>query len=119
MARGKQLTAWDNPAARQDGHGNRRQTAWDAPGSNRQEFAEYYEPPRYDQFRPEKQRYEKMKPPRFDGSDAVNWISRVQYYFDHMGTPDDHKLHYVVNIRRLSGFLIIGRTTRKRIGQIS
>lgn len=37
-----------------------------------------------------------MKSPRFDSSDAVNWISRVQYYFDHMGTPEDHRLHYVV-----------------------
>lgn len=37
-----------------------------------------------------------MKPPRFDGSDATNWVSRVQYYFDHVMMPDAQRLHYAV-----------------------
>ena len=37
-----------------------------------------------------------MKPPRFDGSDAVNWIARIQYYFDHLMMPEAYRLHYVV-----------------------
>ena len=37
-----------------------------------------------------------MRPPHFDGSDAPNWISRVQYYFDHVRVPEDDRLHYVV-----------------------
>ncbi|XP_042065432.1 uncharacterized protein LOC121808942 [Salvia splendens] len=37
-----------------------------------------------------------MKPHRFDGSDATNWISRVQYYFDHVMMPDAQRLHYAV-----------------------
>ncbi|XP_042032261.1 uncharacterized protein LOC121778950 [Salvia splendens] len=37
-----------------------------------------------------------MQQPRFDGTDAANWISRVQYYFEHLLMPEDHRLHYVV-----------------------
>ena len=37
-----------------------------------------------------------MQPPRFDGSDATNWISRVEYYFNHLLMPDAHRLHYAV-----------------------
>ncbi|XP_042023144.1 uncharacterized protein LOC121770490 [Salvia splendens] len=37
-----------------------------------------------------------MKPPRFDGSDATNWISRVNYYFDHVMMPEAQRLHYAV-----------------------
>ncbi|XP_047943092.1 uncharacterized protein LOC125189916 [Salvia hispanica] len=37
-----------------------------------------------------------MDPPRFDGSDAANWIARVQYYFDHVQMPGVQHLHYVV-----------------------
>ncbi|XP_042019131.1 uncharacterized protein LOC121766977 [Salvia splendens] len=37
-----------------------------------------------------------MKPPRFDGSDATNWISRVHYYFDHVIMPEAQSLHYAV-----------------------
>ncbi|XP_042038388.1 uncharacterized protein LOC121784292 [Salvia splendens] len=37
-----------------------------------------------------------MKPPRFDGSNVVSWISRVQFYFDHCRLPEDHRLHYAV-----------------------
>ena len=37
-----------------------------------------------------------MRAPHFDGSDAANWISRVQYYFDHVMIPELDCLHYVV-----------------------
>ena len=37
-----------------------------------------------------------MKLPRFDGSNAVSWISRVQFYFDHFLLPVDHRLHYTL-----------------------
>lgn len=33
-----------------------------------------------------------MKLPRFDG----NWVSRVQYYFNHVMMPDAQRLHYAV-----------------------
>lgn len=38
----------------------------------------------------------KMKPPRFYGSDASNWVSRVQYYFNHVMMLDAQRLHYAV-----------------------
>ncbi|XP_042027297.1 uncharacterized protein LOC121774499 [Salvia splendens] len=38
----------------------------------------------------------RMDAPHFDGSDAPNWISRVQYYFDHKRIPEAERLHYVV-----------------------
>ncbi|XP_042032226.1 uncharacterized protein LOC121778901 [Salvia splendens] len=38
----------------------------------------------------------KMDPPRFDGSDATNWIARVQYYFNHLMMPEAQRLHYAV-----------------------
>lgn len=34
-----------------------------------------------------------MKPPRFDEKDTTNWVSRVQFYFDHLMMPDA-RLHY-------------------------
>ncbi|XP_042032197.1 uncharacterized protein LOC121778871 [Salvia splendens] len=37
-----------------------------------------------------------MRATHFDGSDASNWISRVEYYFDHIMMPDEDRLHYVV-----------------------
>ena len=37
-----------------------------------------------------------MKAPRFDGSDATNWVSRVEYYFDHLQMPEEDRLYYVV-----------------------
>ncbi|XP_042006094.1 uncharacterized protein LOC121754869 [Salvia splendens] len=37
-----------------------------------------------------------MAAPRFDGSDATNWVSRVQYYFNHLLMPDAQRLHYAV-----------------------
>lgn len=62
-----QPTNWDNPAARQTG-------------------GQQFDHPR--QF--------KMQQPRFEGTDAANWISRVQYYFEHLLMPEEHRLHYVV-----------------------
>lgn len=38
----------------------------------------------------------KMEAPKFDGSEASNWIACVQYYFDHLSIPDPERLHYVV-----------------------
>ena len=37
-----------------------------------------------------------MKPPPFNGTDAVNSIARVQYYFDHIMMPEAYRLHYAV-----------------------
>ncbi|XP_042012377.1 uncharacterized protein LOC121760841 [Salvia splendens] len=37
-----------------------------------------------------------MDAPHFNGADAPNWISRVQYYFDHKRIPESERLHYVV-----------------------
>lgn len=37
-----------------------------------------------------------MRPPRFDGTDASNWISRVQYYFDQLMMSEAQRLHYAV-----------------------
>ncbi|XP_042035152.1 uncharacterized protein LOC121781486 [Salvia splendens] len=36
------------------------------------------------------------KPPRFNGSEATNWIARVQYYFNHVMMPEAQRLHYAV-----------------------
>ncbi|XP_041995638.1 uncharacterized protein LOC121745745 [Salvia splendens] len=38
----------------------------------------------------------KMKPSRFNGTEAPSWISRVQFYFDQLMLPVDQRLHYVV-----------------------
>ncbi|KAL1531088.1 hypothetical protein AAHA92_33807 [Salvia divinorum] len=38
----------------------------------------------------------RMEQPCFDGTDVNNWIRSVQFYFDHMGTPETHRLHYVI-----------------------
>ncbi|XP_042032481.1 uncharacterized protein LOC121779227 [Salvia splendens] len=93
--RSSQPSAWDYPAYRQESRHGEQHTAWDLPSGER-ELRQYSEPMRHDQQRYERPRYEKMKPPRFNGSEAVNWISRVQYYFNHMRTPEEHRLHYVV-----------------------
>lgn len=42
-----------------------------------------------------------MEAPKFDGSDASNWIARVQYYFDHLALPDHERMHYVVMLFQL------------------
>ncbi|XP_047978604.1 uncharacterized protein LOC125220473 [Salvia hispanica] len=38
----------------------------------------------------------KMKPPCFDGTKVNNWIRGIQFYFDHIGTPENQCLHYVI-----------------------
>lgn len=37
-----------------------------------------------------------MEPPRFDGTEVNNWIRGIQFYFDHVGTPEAEHLHYVI-----------------------
>lgn len=37
-----------------------------------------------------------MEPPRFDGTEVNNWIRGIQFYFDHVGTPEAERLHYVI-----------------------
>lgn len=34
--------------------------------------------------------------PRFDGTEVNNWIRGIQFYFDHVGTPEAERLHYVI-----------------------
>ena len=83
-----------------DGRG-RYGAGWEQPGT-RQQFerpASCWDPPqRYQPQVPgyEKPRAVKMSPPRFDGTDATNWVSRVQYYFDHLMLPEAQRLHYAV-----------------------
>ena len=38
----------------------------------------------------------KMDPLRFDGTEVNNWIRGIQFYFDHVGTPEAQRLHYVI-----------------------
>ncbi|XP_057786354.1 uncharacterized protein LOC131003815 [Salvia miltiorrhiza] len=38
----------------------------------------------------------RMEPPIFDGSEAQSWVTRIQYYFDHIKMPENQRLHYVV-----------------------
>ena len=53
-----------------------------------------WDPPQHSGF--DQSHLVKMTPPRFDGSNAVNWISRAQYYFDHISMPDAQRMHYAV-----------------------
>ncbi|KAG6437863.1 hypothetical protein SASPL_102793 [Salvia splendens] len=68
---GRQPTVWDNPAHRLENRPGRHMPAWDN-AWGRHDGAGYFDTPRYDQFHQEQPRYEKMKAPRFDGSDAAN-----------------------------------------------
>ncbi|KAG6403896.1 hypothetical protein SASPL_136130 [Salvia splendens] len=72
----RERTAWDNPDHRHEIHAGRQSTTWGSPWA-RHDGGGYSEPHRYDHYRSDRPRYEKMIPPCFDGSDAVNWISRV------------------------------------------
>ncbi|XP_042035243.1 uncharacterized protein LOC121781586 [Salvia splendens] len=77
-ARGYRGSDWDPP-------GNRYgRTCWDPP--------QRFQPPALGLDRNQVS----MKPPRFDGSEATNWIARVQYYFNHLMMPDAQRLHYAV-----------------------
>ncbi|KAG6437413.1 hypothetical protein SASPL_102329 [Salvia splendens] len=74
--RGRQRTAWDNADHIHEIHAGRQSTPWDSPWA-RHDGGGYSEPPSYDHYRSDIPHFEKMKPPCFDGSDAVNWILRV------------------------------------------
>ncbi|XP_042021153.1 uncharacterized protein LOC121768675 [Salvia splendens] len=90
---GRQPDAWDQlgfGAHRNRTHGynqvfDRPASCWDPP----QRFTAREAP--FD-----KSEKVKMTALRFDGSDASNWVSRVQYYFDHLMMPDAQRLHYEV-----------------------
>ena len=43
----------------------------------------------------------KMEPPRFDGTEVNNWICGIQFYFDHVGTPEAERLHYMIMLFEL------------------
>ncbi|XP_042032533.1 uncharacterized protein LOC121779292 [Salvia splendens] len=85
----RRLSNWDPPAARQQGWRDprRRASCWDPPVPR--DRGHY-------QQGPESHHGVKMRAPHFDESDATNWISRVEYYFDHIMMPDEDRLHYVV-----------------------
>ncbi|XP_042031379.1 uncharacterized protein LOC121778137 [Salvia splendens] len=78
-------SAWDPPGARPECAPARQPTAWDNPA------ARQYGGPQFEQAS-----QFKMHQPRFDGSEAASWISRVQYYFEHLLMPEEHRLHYVI-----------------------
>ncbi|KAL1540646.1 hypothetical protein AAHA92_24966 [Salvia divinorum] len=82
------ITAWDTAGFHlgQQPQSQSLGSSWDHPALRGQGGGQGFEHPRS----------LKMEAPRFDGSDAASWISRVQYYFDHLMFPDDHRLHYVV-----------------------
>ncbi|KAG6387053.1 hypothetical protein SASPL_152235 [Salvia splendens] len=71
---GRQFMAWDNPAHRFDDQPGRLVTEWDN-AWRRHEVGRMADQPRYDYYRVEKPRYEKMRAPRFDGSDAGNLLA--------------------------------------------
>ncbi|XP_042012417.1 uncharacterized protein LOC121760890 [Salvia splendens] len=77
-------TAWDPPGSRAESASARQPTAWDNPAA-RQPGGQFDQPRQF-----------KMHQPRFDGSEAATWISRVQYYFEHLLMPEEHRLHYVI-----------------------
>ncbi|XP_042022920.1 uncharacterized protein LOC121770215 [Salvia splendens] len=87
---GPEWTTQGNRNPRQSSGGfdrsfNRPPTCWDPP-QRYQGSAQGFE----------RQQGVRMDPPRFDGSDANNWISRIQYYFNHLMMPEAQRLHYAV-----------------------
>lgn len=86
--RRRRTTNWDVPAARQHGGYNRRRpTAWDSPHHRERGFERHGGADRSGVT---------MRAPYFVGSDASNWISRVEYYFNHKLMPEEDRLHYAV-----------------------
>ncbi|XP_042002546.1 uncharacterized protein LOC121751819 [Salvia splendens] len=85
----RRLSSWDPPAARQRGGRDHRRLAscWDPPTVR--DRAQY-------SYGSDAHHGVKMRAPHFDGSDAKNWISRVEYYFDHIMMPEEDRLHYAV-----------------------
>ncbi|XP_042067228.1 uncharacterized protein LOC121810533 [Salvia splendens] len=87
---GRRRDNWDLPQRHDDWdeetYEERGVTCWDPP-QNRERFSR------------QSSDYSsgvKMDAPHFNGADAPNWISRVQYYFDHKRFPEAERLHYVV-----------------------
>lgn len=79
-------SAWDLPLHRMGGGVPEPRSAWDIPPTRGL--------PSHHSFDPTK--HIRMDPPLFDGSDAQGWVTRIQYYFDHISLPVDYRLHYVV-----------------------
>ncbi|XP_042034961.1 uncharacterized protein LOC121781287 [Salvia splendens] len=82
--RGRTGPNWGFQGDRQQNF-NRPAMCWDLPQRYKSHIANYEKPQRV-----------KMQPPRFNRSDVTNWVSRVQYYFDHVMMPDAERLHYAV-----------------------
>ncbi|XP_042016453.1 uncharacterized protein LOC121764507 [Salvia splendens] len=87
---GRRRDNWDPPQRHddwdEDPHEDRGVSCWDPPQ-------------RRERFPHQGTDYSsglKMDAPHFNGADAPNWISRVQYYFDHKRIPESERLHYVV-----------------------
>lgn len=79
-------SAWDPPAIRFGTDAPTRRSSWEA-ATARLGPQSYHSDPVHQI---------KMDPPIFDGSDAQSWVTRIQYYFDHIMLPEDQHLHYVV-----------------------
>ncbi|KAL1555207.1 hypothetical protein AAHA92_15677 [Salvia divinorum] len=82
-------SAWDNPSARvvpEAHHGHNGPSSWDHPSARQPYGVNNHDPSK--QF--------KMDPPHFDGSNEPSWISRIEFYFDHIMLPEDHRLHFVI-----------------------
>ncbi|XP_042065700.1 uncharacterized protein LOC121809231 [Salvia splendens] len=80
---------WDPPATRQQGWRDQRRRAscWDPPVPR--DRSPY-------QLGSDLHHGVKMRAPHFDGTDVSSWISRVEYYFDHIMMPEEDRLHYAV-----------------------
>ncbi|XP_042016094.1 uncharacterized protein LOC121764074 [Salvia splendens] len=87
---GRRRDNWDPP---------QRHDEWDDEGYDDRTVTCWDPPQRRDRLNRQGSEYSpgmKMDAPHFDGSDAPNWISRVQYFFDHKRIPEAERLHYVV-----------------------
>lgn len=62
-------------------------SCWGPPPS-RPQFGNMYQEPKHSRV--------KLEPPHFDGLETNNCIRSVHYYFDHIGTPVEQRLHYVI-----------------------
>lgn len=83
-----QPSSWDLPPPLTHGHdATGQRSTWDVAG------ARFNGP---SQSPPDLSRHIKMDPPLFDGTDAQSWVTRIQYYFDHIMLPEEQRLHYVM-----------------------
>ncbi|XP_042017759.1 uncharacterized protein LOC121765623 [Salvia splendens] len=85
--RPRRTTSWDRPSARLKGGPTRRPTVWDSPRHREQGAWRHGG---------DDNTGVTMRAPHFDGSNATNWISRVEYYFNHKLMPEEDRLHYTV-----------------------